>query len=183
MKFRLISKNAIVRIRITYKEPKDKWYWKKKFAFYEYFENWPIRGRKCKKNCQNSTLFELSRFSTQLQSNNTKHYSTSIMQIFVKLQGGRTRSLCFGSEAIPVSRLKQHIEDFEGIPCHEQRLACSQRELLDDAVLSGDEMFFVSLSLRVVGGKGGFGSLLRGAPSKIGQKKTDNFDACRDILI
>ena len=105
------------------------------------------------------------------------------MQIFVRLQGGRTRSLSFGSDAIQVSLLKQHIEDFEGIPCHEQRLACSQRELLDDALLCGDDMLFVSLSLRVVGGKGGFGSLLRGAGSKIGQKKTDNFDACRDILL
>jgi hypothetical protein len=103
------------------------------------------------------------------------------MQIFVNLLGGRTRTLCFGDEVIPVSLLKKHIEDFEGIPCHEQRLACSQRELVDDTLLSGDDMLFVSLSLRVVGGKGGFGSLLRGAPSKIGQKKTDNFDACRDL--
>lgn len=111
---------------------------------------------------------------------NSKTQAT--MQIFVRLQGGRTRTLTFGSDEVPISLLKKHIEDFEGIPCHEQRLACSQRELLDDGVLSGDDLLFVSLSLRVVGGKGGFGSLLRGAPSKIGQKKTDNFDACRDIL-
>lgn len=35
--------------------------------------------------------------------------------------------------------------------------------------------------LRLRGGKGGFGSLLRGAATKAGQKKTSNFDACRDM--
>lgn len=35
--------------------------------------------------------------------------------------------------------------------------------------------------LRLLGGKGGFGSLLRGAATKAGQKKTNNFDACRDM--
>ncbi|XP_073311391.1 uncharacterized protein [Primulina huaijiensis] len=39
----------------------------------------------------------------------------------------------------------------------------------------------VHLSLRLRGGKGGFGSLLRGAATKAGQKKTNNFDACRDM--
>lgn len=39
----------------------------------------------------------------------------------------------------------------------------------------------VHLLLRLVGGKGGFGSLLRGAATKAGQKKTSNFDACRDM--
>jgi hypothetical protein len=38
-----------------------------------------------------------------------------------------------------------------------------------------------SLLLRLRGGKGGFGSLLRGAATKAGQKKTSNFDACRDM--
>lgn len=103
-----------------------------------------------------------------------------IMQIFVQLPGGRTRALNFDQGKVKVSSLKQSIADYEGIPGNEQRLVCAQRELLDDAFLL-DDLCFVSLSLRVVGGKGGFGSLLRGAPSKIGQKKTDNFDACRDI--
>ncbi|KAL1561918.1 replication stress response regulator SDE2-like [Salvia divinorum] len=39
----------------------------------------------------------------------------------------------------------------------------------------------VNLLLRLMGGKGGFGSLLRGAATKAGQKKTNNFDACRDM--
>lgn len=39
----------------------------------------------------------------------------------------------------------------------------------------------VHLLLRLRGGKGGFGSLLRGPATKAGQKKTNNFDACRDM--
>lgn len=37
------------------------------------------------------------------------------------------------------------------------------------------------LLLCLHGGKGGFGSLLRGAATKVGQKKMNNFDACRDM--
>ena len=37
------------------------------------------------------------------------------------------------------------------------------------------------LRLRVVGGKGGFGAQLRGTHTRVGQKKTTNFDACRDL--
>ncbi|XP_073281799.1 uncharacterized protein [Primulina huaijiensis] len=39
----------------------------------------------------------------------------------------------------------------------------------------------VHLSLRLRGGRRGFGPLLRGAAKKAGQKKTNNFDACRDM--
>jgi len=39
----------------------------------------------------------------------------------------------------------------------------------------------VNLVLSLRGGKGGFGSLLRGGGMKAGQKKTNNFDACRDM--
>ncbi|KAK6142698.1 hypothetical protein DH2020_023046 [Rehmannia glutinosa] len=46
---------------------------------------------------------------------------------------------------------------------------------------SGRFPVVVHLLLRLRGGKGGFGSLLRGAATKAGQKKTNNFDACRDM--
>ncbi|VVA98560.1 unnamed protein product [Arabis nemorensis] len=39
----------------------------------------------------------------------------------------------------------------------------------------------VNLVLSLRGGKGGFGSLLRGAATKSGQNKTNNFDAFRDM--
>ena len=39
----------------------------------------------------------------------------------------------------------------------------------------------VHLLLHFPNGKGGFCSLLRGTATKTGQKKTNNFDACRDM--
>ncbi|KAK1290583.1 hypothetical protein QJS10_CPB18g00962 [Acorus calamus] len=42
-------------------------------------------------------------------------------------------------------------------------------------------LLLLLLYLRLPGGKGGFGSLLRGVATKVGQKKTNNFDACRDM--
>jgi len=39
----------------------------------------------------------------------------------------------------------------------------------------------VRVSLRIVGGKGGFGSLLRGAPANPGVKKKTNFEDSRDL--
>ena len=39
----------------------------------------------------------------------------------------------------------------------------------------------MDFSLRLSGGKGGFGSLLRGAATRAGQKKTSNYDDCRDL--
>lgn len=44
-----------------------------------------------------------------------------------------------------------------------------------------DDNATIHLVLSLLGGKGGFGSLLRGAATKAGQKKTNNFDACRDM--
>eukprot|EP01111_Echinosteliopsis_oligospora_P002870 TRINITY_DN1455_c0_g1_i1.p1 TRINITY_DN1455_c0_g1~~TRINITY_DN1455_c0_g1_i1.p1 ORF type:complete len:408 (+),score=126.68 TRINITY_DN1455_c0_g1_i1:3-1226(+) len=103
------------------------------------------------------------------------------MQIFIKTQGGRTRTLFTEEESISVAYIKSKLSDYEGIPVVEQRLTCGRHELQNTSMLSGDTMFFLSLSLRVLGGKGGFGSLLRGGSTKVGQKKTTNFDACRDL--
>lgn len=65
------------------------------------------------------------------------------------------------------------------------RLVTGRRDVSPSSVLaasSADGQFpSASALLRLRGGKGGFGSLLRGAASKAGQKKTSNFDACRDI--
>ncbi|GJX71221.1 Sde2 N-terminal domain-containing protein [Tanacetum coccineum] len=66
------------------------------------------------------------------------------------------------------------------IPIHHQLLISNGKTLYDDDVVS-PESPIVHLLLRLRGGKGGFGSLLRGAATKAGQKKTNNFDACRDM--
>ena len=69
----------------------------------------------------------------------------------------------------------------QSIPCHCWRVTHAGRQLKDEKTLQecGIEddctLHFVG---RLVGGKGGFGSLLRGAGRAI---LTDNVDACRDL--
>ncbi|CAI7862582.1 unnamed protein product, partial [Closterium sp. NIES-54] len=68
--------------------------------------------------------------------------------------------------------------------CDSFRVVTGTREISDTSLLSADAAgLFPSCHViaRVLGGKGGFGSLLRGAATKAGQKKTSNFDACRDM--
>lgn len=107
--------------------------------------------------------------------------------LFVKHLDGKTLTLLFPSPILYASSIKDRLFELTGIPTHHQRLVTGFRHLNDDksAIQCSPEdgnMFpSVRLLLRLKGGKGGFGSLLRGAATKAGQKKTNNFDACRDM--
>ncbi|OMP08617.1 hypothetical protein COLO4_06292 [Corchorus olitorius] len=101
------------------------------------------------------------------------------LQLFVKLLNGQTLSLQFPSSKVQVGSVKQRIHEITQIPINFQRLIRGH-QLDDDSVISQSNAT-LNLSLRLLGGKGGFGSLLRGAATKAGQKKTSNFDACRDM--
>ena len=105
-------------------------------------------------------------------------------QMLVRNLEGRTVCLQFASQTITGADVKVLLEDLEGIPRSAQRLAGGKVDIEDSMVLSATEEGSFpgcSLLLRLVGGKGGFGSLLRGAATKAGQKKTSNYDACRDM--
>ncbi|KAK3037314.1 hypothetical protein RJ639_032076 [Escallonia herrerae] len=106
-----------------------------------------------------------------------------VHQVIVKLLDGKSKTLNFPSPWIPTSSLKALIHQFTRIPTHYQLLLSNGRHLNDDAspLLTGPHPPTVHLLVRLRGGKGGFGSLLRGAATKAGQKKTNNFDACRDM--
>lgn len=70
----------------------------------------------------------------------------------------------------------------EHIPTSEQLLSYAGKPLHDSVVVSASHLqpnCTVHASLRLCGGKGGFGALLKnqGRDGKI----TDNFDACRDL--
>ncbi|PKA55921.1 hypothetical protein AXF42_Ash014593 [Apostasia shenzhenica] len=108
----------------------------------------------------------------------------AIYQIFVKLLDGRTKCFQMPSPIISGKTLKGHLFEKTKIPLPFQRLITGSRIVSDDTVIyaSEDGLFpSCALLLRLPGGKGGFGSLLRGAATKAGQKKTNNFDACRDM--
>jgi hypothetical protein len=103
-----------------------------------------------------------------------------VYQVITKLVDGKTRLLSFASPSISVLSIKNRIQQITSIPIHEQRLLSDGRQLQDETLVSTNGST-IHLLLRLRGGKGGFGSLLRGAATKAGQKKTNNFDACRDM--
>ncbi|KAJ4797517.1 splicing factor-like protein [Rhynchospora pubera] len=108
----------------------------------------------------------------------------AIYQIFVKHLDGNTLCLQLPSPTISGETFKLNLSRKCHLPLQFLRLTSGTREVSDQTLISADgDHLFPSLSLlpRLRGGKGGFGSLLRGAASKAGQKKTSNFDACRDM--
>ncbi|KAK9279270.1 hypothetical protein L1049_012949 [Liquidambar formosana] len=108
----------------------------------------------------------------------------NIYQLFVKLLDGKTLTLRFASPTVSGKTLTQHLYEITHIPSHHQLLLSQGRNVYSESLVSADENHLfptVHLLLRLIGGKGGFGSLLRGAATKAGQKKTNNFDACRDM--
>ncbi|KAM7261151.1 hypothetical protein ACFE04_026626 [Oxalis oulophora] len=106
--------------------------------------------------------------------------SPVLLQLFIRNLTGKTLTLKFTTAKTNGFSIKSQINKITTIPISLQRLIYSGRLLNDDDVLSTRDAS-ISLFLPLRGGKGGFGSLLRGAATKAGQKKTNNFDACRDM--
>ncbi|KAG8363259.1 hypothetical protein BUALT_Bualt19G0003600 [Buddleja alternifolia] len=124
-------------------------------------------------------------------------------QVYVKLLDSKHKALNFTAPSISVAALKHRIQTVTSIPgdlqlllinnsrilYDHQILSLTQRRVIEtlDSNCNGKNSdlakfpLVVNLILRIRGGKGGFGSLLRGAATKAGQKKTNNFDACRDM--
>jgi len=96
------------------------------------------------------------------------------MHIVAVVPGGRavTLDLRVGS----AEEIKRGVWEREGIPPEAQVVSVCGRPVA--RVKAGT---VVLVALRLDGGKGGFGSLLRGGNTRVGQKKTTNFDACRDL--
>lgn len=108
-----------------------------------------------------------------------------IYHLFAKLLDGKTLTIRLTSPTISGDVIKGHLHRITSVPVHLQRLVSQSRQISDETLIAADEgsgIFpTVHLLLPLPGGKGGFGSLLRGAATKAGQKKTNNFDACRDM--
>lgn len=112
--------------------------------------------------------------------------------VLVSLLDGRTLcvpSSSFGTWSLfSVERLKEIIQEKEGIPVDFQRLTLSTKNVSGEKFInfksiqsniSSSSFVLFHLNLRLQGGKGGFGALLRGQGSK--GKKTTNHDDCRDL--
>lgn len=80
--------------------------------------------------------------------------------------------------SLPNSDIYQYISARFNLPYSDFFLEQKNHVLSFDAPLS-DKQSTIYIKIRIIGGKGGFGSLLRGqAPTK---KYTQNFDSCRDL--
>jgi len=75
--------------------------------------------------------------------------------------------------------LQQLIEEHDGIPMTDQRITWGERPC--PMTLVFDHSVELQVHLRVCGGKGGFGSLLRGSQPGAAKITTTNFGACRDL--
>ncbi|XP_024020957.1 replication stress response regulator SDE2 [Morus notabilis] len=113
----------------------------------------------------------------------TNSTEPKIYQLMVTLLERKTLILRYATPNVLANDIKHRLYEITRIPTSLQRLITGTSQLRDDSVISSDGGHFpaVFLTLRLRGGKGGFGSLLRGAGSKAWQKKTSNFDACRDM--
>jgi hypothetical protein len=96
------------------------------------------------------------------------------MQLLVSSIDGRLLSFSFPSELVTLELVKRTFEEREGVPANELRVSCNGRCLPDDHTFAAEHSFGLPplrVGLKLVGGKGGFGSLLRGGNTKVGQKK------------
>jgi len=89
------------------------------------------------------------------------------------------QTLAISADLSSVLSLKKQIEAERGIPIRCQHLTVGKHTLSDEELVPSE---LLSLSTRVLGGKGGFGALLRGQVMRPGQKKIeDDTSSCRDL--
>lgn len=85
-----------------------------------------------------------------------------------------------------ISDLKARLQSITSIPLADQRLTTLGGKDLDDSAPLFNENdtcgpIVYNLSIRMIGGKGGFGSMLRAQGGRMNAQKSTNFDACRDL--
>lgn len=115
------------------------------------------------------------------------HYRSNFImtQAIISLHSGKT-PLCLpvnaNAAATTTLELKQQIYEITSIPINEQVLRTrSGHTLVDQDLMTYDEFLNIQLSGRMLGGKGGFGSMLRAQGGRMNAQKTTNFEACRDL--
>ncbi|XP_045761819.1 replication stress response regulator SDE2 [Maniola jurtina] len=86
--------------------------------------------------------------------------------------------LLFNTSYTDVFELKHNISTQYGIPVEDLYVTLDGKLVYDDCILRNSENV-VRVRSRIVGGKGGFGSMLRAIGAQI--EKTTNREACRDL--
>lgn len=99
------------------------------------------------------------------------------------LSNNATLCLPIESSTYTVYDLKQEIFSKTHIPVDQQALrTIGGLDIDDQQPLESDKhILHFNLSARLLGGKGGFGSMLRAQGGRMNAQKTTNFEACRDL--
>uniref|UniRef100_UPI00398EB6F5 splicing regulator SDE2 isoform X2 n=1 Tax=Pristiophorus japonicus TaxID=55135 RepID=UPI00398EB6F5 len=109
-----------------------------------------------------------------VQRHGCHHVAT--MEICVRGSGARLSALALPARCCGL-QLKQRCSQREGFPIADIYLKCNGKLVGDEEELHHGGIY--SLEPRLVGGKGGFGSMLRALGAQI--EKTTNREACRDL--
>lgn len=104
-------------------------------------------------------------------------------QAIVSLLSSSSICLPIEEETCTAHQLKQKIAQLTFIPVDQQVLSTVGGIALHDEQyleFENNTLYF-NLSARLLGGKGGFGSMLRAQGGRMNAQKTTNFEACRDL--
>jgi hypothetical protein len=86
-------------------------------------------------------------------------------------------------DVLPLSGrdVREAIAKKENIPCDLFYLTLDGSILTDQGLVSSTSSRVIRASMKLLGGKGGFGSMLKSLAKKSGGKRTTDFGACRDL--
>ncbi|KAG1455463.1 hypothetical protein G6F46_008126 [Rhizopus delemar] len=104
-------------------------------------------------------------------------------QAIVSLLSSSSICLPIEEKTCTAHQLKQKIAQLTFIPVDQQVLSTVGGIALHDEQylqVENNTLYF-NLSARLLGGKGGFGSMLRAQGGRMNAQKTTNFEACRDL--
>ncbi|KAI9275743.1 Sde2 N-terminal domain-containing protein [Phascolomyces articulosus] len=105
-------------------------------------------------------------------------------QAIVNLCGGHAPLCLDFDQDHTIHDLKQRIHTITQVDMGHQSISTlGGRILTDDDLMFNqqEETAIFNMSLRLLGGKGGFGSMLRAQGGRMNAQKTTNFEACRDL--
>ncbi|KAI9024438.1 telomere stability and silencing-domain-containing protein [Phycomyces nitens] len=88
------------------------------------------------------------------------------------------------NDCLTIRHLKEQLAAITHIDPNDQRISSmGGRPFIDNdqLVLQNNSPAMFNMDLRLLGGKGGFGSMLRAQGGRMNAQKTTNFEACRDL--
>ena len=121
-------------------------------------------------------------------TNNSTNMTTSLTQIIVKLDNAKSHLLSF---QVPLFEIQEHhilykLASAVNLPLHMLHIrnynANANHNHNHNHNHSTHQIFLSAYThLPILGGKGGFGTLLKGLSKQAGAKQTTDFGACRDL--